>query len=465
MGRPVQRDALRLPAVHREPRLSPPHPDGQGGAVQGEGGLVPLPPGGEAGGEFQPVPVRAEPQQMPQHRGVIPSGGAGVLRPPRPAGAFRIRIDVPGEGVGLPLVEIPQPVRILLRGVQQPEDFRPLFGPPRLQQGDGQPDRGVGVLPAVFPHPGRIGRDIPHRAVFVLPLKGGREQPDDAVLPVHQLGEGGVQRLAGVRRVQAAEHGKALGQAVHRAGVCPRRAEGGPVVEEGAQVPVGGEASLQRGAVIGRLPAERFCPLAVPPPFAQRGEAVQRQGQEHPQPYAFPLPPGAEEAEAVVPVPAPYQREPVRAAGRGPFQRPHAVEIKRIGMAGGGRLAVPVVLVGAEGRPGQPADPHIQDFGVAGKVDIFRRGEGEPHQIVGAAGAHPAQAAREPVPPVEDVPFLKLDGGAPHQLAAGDSRIQPERGERILELVPEPPCAAALVEPGAGEEAAGKHLPGDPVPG
>ena len=114
------------------------------------------------------------------------------------------------------------------------------------------------------------------------------------------------------------------------------------------------------------------------------------------------------------------------AVGDGLVQRPHGVLVQGGSVSGRLRLKIPLLLLLGQRRAGQPGDRHVQNAGVPGELGIRRQHEGQPHQIVGAAGAHPPQPpAGKPVPPVEHVPLLELDGRAPLELSGGQLRPQP----------------------------------------
>lgn len=204
---------------------------------------------------------------------------------------------------------------------------------------------------------------------------------------------------------------------------------------------------------IPRPPPRTVWPAPHPASPQDRGEPGERYGQEHGQPDAFSPSLGPRPVEAVVPVPRSHQGQIMAPMGDGLVQRPHGVFVQGRSVPGRFRLKIALLLLLGQYRAGQPGDRHVQNAGIPGEIGIRRQHEGQPRQVVGAAGAHPPQPPpRQPMPPVEHVPLLKLDGRAPLELPGGQLRPQPQGGQGVLKLIPEPPRSAALVKPGAGEQ-------------
>ena len=97
---------------------------------------------------------------------------------------------------------------------------------------------------------------------------------------------------------------------------------------------------------------------------------------------------------------------------------------------------------------------------IAGLAGIFHGDIGQPQQIIYNAGAH---AAAGQVEPVLDIALDILMRTGLDDDFSREFRHNFEDSEAILELVAEAESAATLVETGAGEEAGGDILVGEPA--
>lgn len=95
--------------------------------------------------------------------------------------------------------------------------------------------------------------------------------------------------------------------------------------------------------------------------------------------------------------------------GESPVQRPRPVLVQRFTAVGDGGLEIAVVLFFPQRLRGEEGDGNVPHRLVPGKSGVFAQSVGQPHQIVGAAGAHAMEAlSGQPVPPVKYIALLKL---------------------------------------------------------
>jgi hypothetical protein len=103
----------------------------------------------------------------------------------------------------------------------------------------------------------------------------------------------------------------------------------------------------------------------------------------------------------------------------------------------------------------------VQHREVAGLLDVTRRDEGEPEEVVG----HPRDVAGlgEGVPPVVDRAVHELVGGVEPELLPAALRVDGEPDLGVLELVAEAVGAALLVVAGPAPDAGRDRLVAEPV--
>ena len=158
--------------------------------VKGELG----PFGGQERGEGQRVDLDAESEQLFDEQAIHPGGGSGVPGPAAPAFMALGAVDVGGDDVGLDFV-----ARRLFggigvaNGIEHREQPPGLFGPAQPGHGHDGPERGMGVLSAVFAHAGDVAADV--AGIQLVAVERRLEQADDGGVGIDQPFQGGIQRL------------------------------------------------------------------------------------------------------------------------------------------------------------------------------------------------------------------------------------------------------------------------------
>ena len=236
-------------------------------------------------------------------------------------------------------------------GIEHGEEFPGAFPVAQPGQGHGGPDRGVGVLAAVFPHPRHVALDVPGVEVRGVERRG--EQFDKPRLADHKAFLHRRQGLPGPSGIAAAGQDRpALADGVDLAFLVFRRAERRAVVEVGPAVPlavpaVGFDAASQQGSLSGTGLRQGH----VTPTVRQPGEQLQVFVEEKGQPDAFALAALADAVHAVVPVAAAHKRQAVRAETQAVSDGPRAVVIEAGRFRGSLRLVVIRLLVRIEEAP------------------------------------------------------------------------------------------------------------------
>ena len=120
------------------------------------------------------------------------------------------------------------------------------------------------------------------------------------------------------------------------------------------------------------------------------------------------------------------------------------------------RDLIPLHLFGLQGPGCQIGDLLLQYLPIPGDRAVAAQHPGQPQQVVRDAGPYTGPCRR--VPPVLDIPLLKLTGGGQQQLFSGALRPGIQERGHILKLVPEAEGAAVLVLGGPRHQSAGSHL-------
>jgi hypothetical protein len=109
---------------------------------------------------------------------------------------------------------------------------------------------------------------------------------------------------------------------------------------------------------------------------------------------------------AIVPIATPDQRQAVAAARGGPVEGAAGVVVQRERVVGRGEAVEAFVFIRPEIRRAQERHVLVQHGHVTASLDVVRRHEREPDQVVGDAGPDPAAVRGKP--PVQDVALLEL---------------------------------------------------------
>ena len=96
----------------------------------------------------------------------------------------------------------------------------------------------------------------------------------------------------------------------------------------------------------------------------------------------------------------------MRPGGRSFLQCSAAMLVEGAVLGTGLILSVALFLVGSQWSTPEKRHSLGQECVVAGCGHVVRRDKGQPQQVIGATGAHPAPRRR--VPPVQHVPRFKL---------------------------------------------------------
>ena len=271
----------------------------------------------------------------------------------------------------------------------------------------GRPDRPVGVLPAVFPHAGDVAFDVAGIQVRIYQRVGreagrGRRPGGPGTCPPRPLPSGNGRR----HRHPTGRTSFALSS---RSGI-----QGCPPSREGCH-------HRSRPGDTTRRPSRalRCCGEAFRPRYSHcllksgsllscaiRGEAAEHVAHEEREPdalaFAFP----AHHVHAVVPVAGTDEGKAVFTEPETPSNGPHTMIVETGRLPGPARKIIVGVLLGIDRAPLDEVDRFVQYPRVAGTLDVAARCEGEPEEVVGTVGAHPAAYRR--VPPVLDISFGKL---------------------------------------------------------
>ncbi len=277
-------------------------------------------------------------------------------------------------------------------------------------EGHCRPDRGVGVLAAVFAHAGHVALDI--SGVQVGLVERRVEQLDQARFAPNQAC---VQRLHGTARMigirDAGQHRPTLRDRVDLAFAVARRAQRGAVVEPGAAIPAAVPGVLFD--VFAQTVAFRcaeFGEIGVVVLPRQRAELAQHLDQEEAQPDALALAVDADPIHAVVPVAGADQRQAVFTKAHAVPDGAHAMLIQAFRAFGLAGQVVVGLVVRVERVACQIGNMFLQHAGVAAAQHIAAGGQRQPQVIVGTMGAHAAPGGR--VPPVLHIAFAELSAGA-----------------------------------------------------
>ena len=163
--------------------------------------------------------------------------------------------------------------------------------------------------------------------------------------------------------------------------------------------------------------------------------------------------------KSVVPVAAADQGDsPVPEAGR-PVDRPEAVAVDACLLFGVAGFKIPLLFGLLKRLPCAEADWMMQQCAVPGRFEVVTYRIGQPEQVVGKTGAHPAHpSGRERMPPVKHIPLYKLRGAAPQNLTPGFVRCNRKTGARILKLVAEPVRPRTLIKCASAEQPPRQNL-------
>src|SRR5882672_6585353 len=433
------------------------HGDPVEGAAVTVGDLEALPPSGDARIDTERGSSLPEAEHPLQARAVQPARRPGVPRPSPSTHVRRLGIDVRGHDVRLQLVRVD--VRLPASAadrVQKIEEVCGLVSFADFGERDQRPDRGVGVLSAVFPDARRVSFYIP--GVEGCPVEGRREEQQEPGLAPDEMTFDGPHGLACARAVTGTgEDRPGLRDGVDPALVVRRRPERRSIVEKRPPVPLAVprlplERSLEGG---GSHPPPRRAP-AFRAPVGDRGELSQVREEKPAQPDALSPALVAHTVHPVVPIPATDQGQVVAAHLETSIQGPRTMLEQRRPFGRFSGLEVGFLLPVLESRAFEPRNLVVEHRSVPGRLEITGHRIGKPEAVVGDPGPHPA--ARGGMPPVLDIPFRKLPGRGPQEVLAHEIGSHHRQGQDVLDLVAEAVGPTGLVERGPGPDATRERL-------
>src|SRR6266536_4851232 len=201
----------------------------------------------------------------------------------------------------------------------------PLVTLPQHGEGDHGPERGMGVLAAVFANARRLALDV--AGVESGAVEWRIQENDEPVSRMNQplLHRGHRPRRA--RRLRGArDHSPRLRDRIDPAFLARSRSQRGAVVEIRAAIPVAVPRLLvQRDLERGRMPQPRAGMRLLVTTFRHPREFTERRMEKPPEPDAFPAPLPADPVQAVIPVARAHQRETVGPDRERPIERAGAV--------------------------------------------------------------------------------------------------------------------------------------------
>ena len=226
-------------------------------------------------------------------------------------------------------------------------------------EGDHGPERGMGVLAAVFANARRIALDVAGIESGAVEWRG--EEDHEPVVRPNQLLLHRGHRPRRARRLRGArDHRPGLRDRIDPAFLARGGSQRGAVVEIGAAIPVAvPRLRFQGGLERGRMLPPRGGTRLLAATLGHRREVAERRMEKPPEPDAFPAPLPADPVHAVVPVARAHQRE-----GRAP--RPRAPDRAR----------------GRSARRGSPAPRRRRAESMTPPAPSrvsARRGRGRPH--------------------------------------------------------------------------------------
>ncbi len=233
------------------------------------------------------------------------------------------------------------------------------------------------VLPAVLPDTREIPLDVTGLQRRV--VEGRREEEHEAVGATHEIvvdrGHGaGLTDGIGRRR----DHAPRLRDRIDAARVVDRGAEGRPIIEVRAPIPVAVPGLMERRLERVHITLPLLGALPFPAGAGQRRPLGKDRMQEPPEPDALPFPLGAHFVHPVVPIPGAHQRQAVRADRQAPIERARAVLEERALLVGDAWLEVRLVLGGRQHRSFEKGNDLVEHSGIAGNFDIPRDDVGKP---------------------------------------------------------------------------------------
>ena len=241
----------------------------------------------------------------------------------------RDRIDVGGDNIGFDFVDrdLFRRARMVYR-VDHRQQFPRAAAVAQCGKGHRGPDRRMGILPAVFPHPGNVALDV--AGIQVRFVERRVQKLDQAVLPANkELVHRFHCRARAFGIPGAGQNRPALRDRVDLAFGIARRAERRAVVEVSAPVPFAVPAVLfDIAAQAERLPPGSVLRRTDRHAAARLAESHEHFIQEESQPDAFALAVLAHQVHAVVPVAGADERQAVLAEAEAPQNGPHAVFVQ-----------------------------------------------------------------------------------------------------------------------------------------
>src|SRR5882724_4248559 len=410
---------------------------------------------GDAGIQLEARTVALEAEDALQARAVHPARGARVPRPTAAPGVGRVSVDVSGGDVRLGFVALDvRGAPRVVDGVQQVEQLHRLVPVAEPGHRHDRPHRGVRVLAAVLPHPGRVSLDV--TGVLRRLVEGGSEHQHDPGCAPHKVGADGVHGPLGVL------HGRDSGQdrpglsdRVDLALVVLRRAQRRAVVVITPPVPLPVPGPLEHARQPAGLARVTRRPRRVPG-LAQGDELLQHRVQEPPEPDAFSAAPVPDPVHPVVPIAAADQRKAVGASRKALVDGAHTMVEEGTRFGGTPRLPVGLSLARGEHRSLQERNELVEDAVVPGRVHVMRYGVRQPEQVVRATGS--GAAAGGLVPPVLHIPFDELPARGPDDVRPQNVRPRQGEGHGVLQLIAEAEGATRLIEAGPRPEPAAQVL-------
>ena len=220
---------------------------------------------------------------------------------------------------------------------------------------------------------------------------------------------------------------------------------------------------LEIPAQLSRLPLAAFNKGYVAPCVGHLGEAREHVIQEKPEPHAFAFAVLAHQVHAVVPVAGADERQTVLTEVEAVQNRTDTMVVQACRLFGAHGQIVIGVFIRVYRSALEEVDGLIQHAGIPRGEDIAARRERQPEVIVRTVGPH--TPARWRMPPMLNISFYELTGGAQEQVLAHEIRPGVDECHHVLQLIAETEGAPRLVRCAARPQAARESLVQQPAVG
>src|SRR5882757_3379599 len=185
-------------------------------------------------------------------------------------------------------------------------------------------------------------------------------------------------------------------------------------------------------------------------------EPCQHGVKEKSQPDALALPMLAYLVHPVIPVPGTHQGQTMLPITPAITDGPHTMLVKIAGLLRSTRKIIIRFLFGVEQAPFQETDLFVQYAGITRMQHVTAGHIGQPEIVIGTTGTHTSPGRG--MPPMLDISFSELAGGATQQVLAHKGRLRMKDGQGILQLIAETKSSPSLIIPAAAHDPAGNGL-------